>query len=444
VPEGRVRHNENVPSLFRILLVVGLAGPLAPRAPAQQIEPFEEPPINYSATPTNDRATAINAIFQSRAMEIRSMPAKKRLQWLLDEMGVPVESQIFVFSKTSLQRDLINPETPRVLYFSDEAYIGWSPTGAFEVAVFDAKLGATFYVFEPHATKEEPLLARSGDCLLCHSRHEHTPSLRTRSVFPDANGEPLSGSGSANIAPSTPLAERWGGWYVTGTKAPFEHRGNLTGKKIDDFEGPTAQPTRNLLSLEGIVDTRRYLLKTSDVVPLLMHDHQVHVHNVLSTASQDARIALHRWPAMREILGLPKDAPPQGSCVVVFDSQAEKVLDALLCRDEAAWPAEGIHGDGVFAPAYAKTRKPDTKGRSLRDLDLQTHLFRYRCSPLIYSQSFTSLPKQLHDIVLLRLSAGLRAFPPSPSFGHLPDDERAAIHEILSATLPNLPAGWGK
>ena len=419
-------------------------GPLATRASAQQVEPFEEPPINYSATPTNDRATAISAKFQSRAMEIRSMPAKKRLQWLLAELGVPVESQIFVFSKTSLQRDLINPEAPRVLYFSDEAYIGWSPTGAFEVAVFDAKLGATFYVFEPHATKEEPLLARSGDCLLCHSRHEHTPSLRTRSVFPDANGEPLSGSGSSNIAPSTPLAERWGGWYVTGTKAPFEHRGNLTGKKIDDFEGPAAQPTRNLLSLEGVVDTRRYLLKTSDVVPLLMHDHQVHVHNVLSKANQDARIALHRWPAMREILGLPKDAPPQGSCLVVFDSQAEKVLDALLCRDEAAWPAGGIQGDGVFAPAYAKTRKPDAKGRSLRDLDLQTRLFRYRCSPLIYSESFATLPKELHDIILLRLSSGLRAFPPSPSFGHLPDDERAAIHEILSATLPNLPVGWGK
>ncbi len=433
-----------MPSLLRILLVVGLMGPLATRASAQQVEPFEEPPINYSATPTNDRATAISAKFQSRAMEIRSMPAKKRLQWLLAELGVPVESQIFVFSKTSLQRELINPEAPRVLYFSDEAYIGWSPTGAFEVAVFDAKLGATFYVFEPHATKEEPLLARSGDCLLCHSRHEHTPSLRTRSVFPDANGEPLSGSGSSNIAPSTPLAERWGGWYVTGTKAPFEHRGNLTGKKIDDFEGPAAQPTRNLLSLEGVVDTRRYLLKTSDVVPLLMHDHQVHVHNVLSKANQDARIALHRWPAMREILGLPKDAPPQGSCLVVFDSQAEKVLDALLCRDEAAWPAGGIQGDGVFAPAYAKTRKPDAKGRSLRDLDLQTRLFRYRCSPLIYSESFATLPKELHDIILLRLSSGLRAFPPSPSFGHLPDDERAAIHEILSATLPNLPAGWGK
>ena len=434
----------NVPNALRSLLLLGLTGSLTSAARAQQVEPFEEPPISYSATQTNDRATAINAAFRSRADEIRSLPAKKRLQWLLDELGIPVESQLFVFSKTSLQRDLINPETPRVLYFSDEAYVGWSVTGSFEISVFDAKLGTTFYLLDQHAAKDEPLLERSGDCLLCHSRHEHTPSLRTRSVFPDANGEPLSGSGGSNIAPSTPLAERWGGWYVTGTKAPFEHRGNLTGRKVDDFEGPSALPTRNLTSLEGVVDTRRYLLKTSDVLPLLMHDHQVHVHNVLSTANQDARIALHRWPAMREILGLPKDAPPQGSCLVVFDSQAEKILDALLCRDEAAWPAEGFRSDGVFAAAYAKTRKPDAKGRSLRDLDLRTRLFRYRCSPLIYSQSFATLPKELHDIVLLRLSSGLRAFPPSPSFGHLADDERVAIHEILTATLPDLPKGWGK
>ena len=431
-------------SSLHALLAIGLTGLLMPGAQAQQAEPFEEPPINYSATQTNDRATAINAAFQNRADEIRSMPAKKRLKWLLDELGVPVESQIFVFSKTSMQRDLINPETPRVLYFSDEAYVGWSVTGSFEVSVFDAQLGTTFYLFDQHATKDEPLLARSGDCLLCHSRHEHTPSLRTRTVFPDANGEPLSGSGGSNIAPATPLAERWGGWYVTGTKAPFEHRGNLTGRKIDDFEGPAAMPTRNLLSLEGVVDTHRYLLKTSDVIPLLMHDHQVHVHNVLSTANQDARIALHRWPAMRQILGLPANSPPQGSCLVVFDSQAEKILDALLCRNEAAWPAEGIQGDGVFASAYVKTRKPDAKGRSLRDLDLKSRLFRYRCSPLIYSQSFATLPKELRDIVLLRLSSGLRAFPPSPSFGHLSDDERAVIHEILTQTMPDLPKGWGK
>jgi hypothetical protein len=147
---------------------------------------------------------------------------------------------------------------------------------------------------------------------------------------------------------------------------------------------------------------------------------------------------------MRAILGLPASAPPQGSCLVVFESQAEKLLDALLCRDEVAWPAEALRSDGVFAAAYAKTRKADALGRSLRDLDLRTRLFRYRCSPLIYSESFAHLPAQLREITLLRLSSGLRAFPPAPAFGHLEQAERVAIHEILTATLPDLPAGWGK
>ena len=146
---------------------------VAAAAAAQQVEPFEEPPISYSATPAKDVATAINARFQAQADEIRSLPAKKRLKWLLDELGIPAESQLLVFSKTSLQRDLINPETPRVLYFSDEAYVGWSVTGSFEVAVFDEKLGATFYLFDQHAAKDEPLLVRSGDCLLCQIGRAH-------------------------------------------------------------------------------------------------------------------------------------------------------------------------------------------------------------------------------------------------------------------------------
>ena len=277
---------------------------------------------------------------------------------------MPAESQLFVFSKTSLQRDLITPETPRVLYFSDEVYVGWAPTGSFEVTVFDPQLGATFYVLDAHETGPTPLLVRDNDCLLCHARHEHTPTLRTRSVFPDARGEPLGGSGGANIAPSTPLEERWGGWYVTGGGPGLRHRGNLTGRRAEDFEGESAQPTRNLDSLEGIVDTRRYLLKTSDVVPMLLHDHQVHVHNVMSTALQDARIALHRWPAMRAILGLPASAPPQGSCLVVFESQAEKILDALLCRDEAALAGRC----GAFRRRLRRSLRQDPQGRRPRPL----------------------------------------------------------------------------
>lgn len=417
---------------------------LAGRSGAQESEPYEGPPINYSTTTPKDRATRLNEAFRHQTEEIRSWPAKKRLRWLLEQMEVPVESQILVFSKTSLQRNLINPENPRALFFSDETYVGWVPGGAFELTVFDPVLGATFYILDAHETREAPLLARGSDCLLCHKRHQHTPSLRTRSVFPDPTGEPLSGSGSSNIEPSTPLADRWGGWYVTGEANSLRHHGNTVGKAVAEFEGPDGHPGSTLPDLKKFFTTSRYLLPTSDIVPLLMHDHQVHVHNVLATANQEARIALHRWPAMRAILGLPANSAPTGSCLVVFNSQTEKILDALLMRDEATFPPEGIRGNGVFEKAYARTRKADAKGRSLRDLDLGTRLFRYRCSPLIYSSSFSDLPKELRTIVLQKLDQGLRAEKPTAEFTHLPAEERQSIHEILTATLTDLPASWGR
>lgn len=423
---------------------LALALTLAVRLPGQNHEPFEDPPINYSATLPVDAVTRLNAAAAKQTEEIRSWPARRRLRWLLEQLQIPVESQLLVFGKTSLQRALISPTNPRALYFSDEAYVGWVPGGAMEITVFDPVLGATFYVLDAQQPETEPLIARNHECLLCHAHHDHTPSLRARSVFPDANGEPLSGSGSSNIEPGTPLEERWGGWYVTGRTAGLRHRGNVTGKATEDFTADNGLRGEVRPTLPPGPEGGRYPRATSDIVALLMHDHQVHVHNVLCTANQEARIALFRWPAMRELLQLPADSPPAGSCLVVLNSQAEKILEALLCKGEAAYPAEGVQGDGAFERAYAASRRADGQGRSLRDLDLRTRLLKYRCSPLIYARTFEAMPKELRVVVLRRLSAGLLAANPPPEFAHLPVDERRAIHEILTATLPGLPADWGK
>ena len=431
-------------ALRRPLLLLAAALALPGSLGAQNHEPFEDPPINYSAALPVDAVSRLNAAAARQAEEIRGWPARRRLRWLLEQLQVPVESQLLVFSKTSLQRALISPVNPRALYFSDDAYVGWVPGGAMEITVFDPVLGATFYVVDAQQPETAPLIARSPECLLCHAHHDHTPSLRARSVFPDAAGEPLSGSGSSNIEPGTPLEERWGGWYVTGRTPGLRHRGNVTGKTPEDFTAESglrgvAQPT-----LPPGPDGARYPRATSDIVALLMHDHQVHVHNVLCTANQEARLALHRWPAMRELLQLPADSPPAGSCLVVLNSQAGKVIEALLCKGEAVFPAEGVQGDGAFEKVYAASRRADGRDRSLRDLDLRTRLLKYRCSPLIYARTFEAMPKELRAVLLRRLSVGLLAAEPAPEFTHLPADERKAIHEILTATLPGLPADWGK
>ena len=181
---------------------------------------------------------------------------------------------------------------------------------------------------------------------------------------------------------------------------------------------------------------------TGDIVAVSVHEHQVYVHDVLAAANQTARLSLARWPATREILQLPADAPLAGSTLVSLTSEADKVIAALLCRDEPALPGEGLRGDGDFEKSYAQGRRPDPQGRALRDLDLKTRLFRYRCSPLIYSESFRGFPPELRTLVLTRLASVLRAEQTPAEYAYLPAAERQAIDEILTATLPDLPAGW--
>jgi hypothetical protein len=437
-----------IPRRWSRNLIVGLclaglclAG-LAAGGRAQEAEPFEDPPINYSATKPNDRASKLNEAFRKQADEIRGWPARRRLRWLLDQLDVPVDSQILVFSKTSHQRAIIGPKNPRVLFFSDEAYVGWVPGGAMEVTLFDPVLGATFYLLDATEDGEKPILQRDNQCLSCHKSYERTPSLRARSVMPDAEGEALSGSSISNIDPDTPYTDRWGGWYVTGAPSPFRHRGNTVGKTEADFRTADGKGGVTLQSLKDYFDIGRYPKPTSDIVALSVHDHQVFVHNVLAAANQTARLSLARWPATREILQLPADAPLAGSTLVSLTSEADKVISALLCREEPALPAEGLRGDGEFEKSYEKGRRADPQGRALRDLDLKTRLFRYRCSPLIYSESFKGFPPELRTLVLTRLAAILRAEEPPADYAYLPAAERKAIDEILTATLPDLPASW--
>lgn len=402
-------------------------------------EAYESEPIRYSSTAPRDRMAALVDSMRGREVEFRAMPERERVLWLLRRLEVPVESQLLVFSKTSLQRRRIEPAAPRALYFSDEAYVGWVPGGLLEVTVFDPQLGAVFYSVDPGASPDAPLASRGTDCLTCHAHHEETPTLRARSVYPDASGEPLPGSSAANIDPSTPIARRWGGWYVTGAPSALLHRGNRVGSAAEDFDQDGGG---RLLRLS--FPARAYPAEGSDVVALLVHDHQVHVHNVLVAAAQQARLALHRWPVIREVLRLPADAPLAGSCLLVLESEADKVVRALLGADDAPWPGVELAPSPAFAESYAKARKADRKGRSLRDLDLKGGLYLHRCSPLIHGATFSSLPAELRARVLARLDAGLRSTQPGPDFAHLSAEQRRALHEILSDVLEGLPANWGR
>ena len=125
-----------------------------------------------------------------------------------------------MFSKTSLQRHRISPRTPRSLYFNDDVYVGFCQQGeVLEVSAVDSQLGTVFYTVSQQPSERPHLVRQSDNCLLCHSSSQtkDVPGHLVRSVFVDTAGMPILSAGTYRVDPTTPIAHRWGGWYVTGT-----------------------------------------------------------------------------------------------------------------------------------------------------------------------------------------------------------------------------------
>jgi hypothetical protein len=123
-------------------------------------------------------------------------------------------------------------------------------------------------------------------------------------------------------------------------------------------------------------------------------------------------------------------------------SMGEGFLKYLLFTEETPLKAR-VKGTAGFAEHFADLApKDDRRGRSLRQFDLETRLFKYPCSFLIYSEAFDLLPKPMREHLLQRLHEILTGQDTSPEFARVEPEMRRAILEILRDTKPNLPAYW--
>src|SRR5712671_6021954 len=87
----------------------------------------DHPAIQYASRPTTDRVSKLN---QALAHGGRSLQRDARTGYLLpvlEALGVPVESQLLVFSKTGVQRAHISPRNPRALFFDQSVVVGYVP-----------------------------------------------------------------------------------------------------------------------------------------------------------------------------------------------------------------------------------------------------------------------------------------------------------------------------
>jgi hypothetical protein len=248
---------------------------------------------------------------------------------------------------------------------------------------------------------------RDSSCLSCHAANftRDIPGVFARSVFAEATGSPIFNAGSEVVDHTTPFEQRWGGWYVTGKHGAGRHRGNAFAH--DGGETVTLDMERgaNLTELKKFIDPSVYPMPTSDIVALMVYEHQLAVHSALTRANYECLRMLAYQRGLQESFKEPlTDEPSYDSVKSVFRNSAEAVLDALLYKDEAPLPAGGIEGTPAFREMFEKGGKRSANAGSLRDLDLRQRLTKYRCSHLIHSSQFRALPKPLLKQISQRLN----------------------------------------
>lgn len=371
-----------------------LAGDPKPVVKTQGFLPFADAPIHYRTSRTlGDQISILNRQLKEGTAKLEYEPRQGYLRSALKLLGIPESSQTLVYSKTSLQFQNISPRTPRALYFNDNVYVGQVQNGrSLEFISFDATQGAVFYVLSEERVDEPRFERAQMDCVQCHiaAGTRRIPGVVVRSVETGPSGNPKGGAPIYTMGHETPFDRRWGGWYVTGNhKAP---------------------------PLETAVDTSRYLTPHSDVVAHLVLAHQTQMHNYITETNYRFR------------LGGKLDS-------------VEETLKYLLFVGEEKLPAP-IGSDSRFAKEFAGLGPRDAKGRSLRDFDLQTRIFKYPCSYLIYSDAFDAIPGPARDLLLRRLFEVLSGRDQSEPFAALTTEARRAILEILVDTKPGLPGEW--
>lgn len=408
-----------------------------------QIASYERPPIDYLNAGVHDPVARLHQKLVSGEVKLEYDPKHGFLPAVLKALDVPVSSQTLVFSKTSLQLQKISPRLPRALYFNDEVYVGFCQRGdVLEFGATDDWQGATFYTLE-QSSQEAPRFVRDqGSCLTCHAsaRTQNVPGYLIRSVYPNGAGHPILGSGTFTTDHTSPFKERWGGWYVTGKHGEMRHLGNQVFSK-DETKEAELESGANADSLEKWIKPDAYLTPHSDLVALMVLEHQTQMHNALAAANYETRQALHQSFEMNDLLGRPTDMISD-SAQRRIDAVVAQVVRQLLFCDEF-WLENPVCGTSDFANEFAARGPFDRQGRSLRQFDLQTRMFRFPCSYLIYSGSFRKLPTQARTAVVAELTKILSSSDPQPGFTHLSAADKMAVLEILRETHPDFqqPAG---
>jgi hypothetical protein len=381
----------------------------------------DNPSIAYSTGAVTDRVAALNQRILDGRVHLTFDPRSGYLRSVLDALDVPVESQVATFARNSFQADLIRPDNPRALYFNDSVAVGWvRGADLLEIAAQDPRQGGIFYTIEQKQA-DRPQITRNDQCLACHLSWDTlgVPGffLMSTLTVPDDKNTYATGFSSDH---RKSFDMRWGGWYVTGNVGSLVHMGNVPVSRTDQ---PARAGARALKSLDERFDVQGFPSHGSDVVALMVLDHQAHMMNLITRTGWEARLAAASGDARQ---------------AARLDDAAVDLVDYMLFVYEAPLTS-AVRGTSGFAEKFQARGPVDSHGRSLRQLDLERRLLKYPCSYMIYSEAFDAMPPLAKDAVYRRLWRVLSAQEHSKPYAQIPLADRRAIVDILRETKKGLP-----
>jgi len=414
-------------SSLTLLFILTSSAALAAETKEPRVIDFRSSPHSYLESEPKDRFAELQARAQKGEVKIDTTSDKTFLSTLLEALNIPVSSQIMVFSASSLQSEIINPRNPRALYFNEDTYVGWVPGGLIEIIAADPEMGPMFYVFDRlRPGGPVPNVQRSNKCMNCHAGNatRRLPGLIAESLLVSRAGSSLETYRRDVQGHQIPLEDRFGGWHLTGEHHLASHKANMMGV-------PSGGKTEKVPVPPGkFSDLSLHLLPTSDILPHLIHEHQIGFENRLVYAIYTLRQLQHE---NKGILGTPAKAE--------LEERAQELAKYIMFADEAKFPAQGILGDPAYTQDFLRDRKATKAGLSLRDFDMQTRIFKHRCSFMLYTDTWKQAPKELKELIYFHMASYLRD-QPDAQHAHLAPAERRAIRDILKETMTDLPSWW--
>ena len=412
---------------------------LAQQTPEGFMHKFTDPAIQYGTAPRNDAVAKLAAKLQDGSATLAFEPGDGYLRSLLKALDIPIDSQVAVFSKTSFEGPIINPKNPRTIFFNDQVAVGWVRGGTLELAAQDPKQGVALYVL-PQQKVEKPGFARPGGlCLQCHVTWETfgIPGFVVESTGPP---DPTGYATGGFTDDRTPFDQRWGGWYITGDPGSMHHMGNVPVETPLD-KRPARPPV--LSSLKGQLDLSGFISPYSDLVSLMVLEHQATMMNFVTWIGWETRVAQEADRSGLRLIGLRQEAPgAEGDIPPRIRHIARELVDYMLFVDEAPLPGP-IKGSSGFTASFSAEGPHDGRGRSLRELDLQHWLFKYPCSYMIYAPAFDALPPMAKQAIYERLWEVLSGQAHDPQYARrLSLADRRAVVQILRDTKNDLPRAF--